>query len=78
MSNDKDPAIDIVDSPDYGIILICKDIGLADELEDFLTESCFVFFNVKLGSESVSIYFGQASSSERVRALYEKFVEQKR
>lgn len=77
MSNEKDPAIDIVDSPDYGAILICKDIDLAEELEDFLTESCFVFFNVKLSLDSVSIYFGQASSSEQVKTLYEKFIAEK-
>lgn len=71
-------AIDVVDSPDYGVILICKDFDFADELEDFMTENCFVFFNVKFSSDDVKIYFGQASSVERVRSLCDMFIAHKK
>jgi len=49
---------------------------LADQFEDFLTERCFVLFNTKFDEARVSIYFGQASSIENVRELYERFLRE--
>lgn len=74
MSDNKGFAVNVVDNDDYGAVLICKDFDIADDLEDFLTEDCFVFFNIKIASDNVLIYFGQASSVERVRALYDRFI----
>jgi hypothetical protein len=66
--------VEITDTEDLGVILHCKDVEVADGLEDFLTERCFVLFNIRPQGAAVSFYFGQASSREKVRQLYERFL----
>lgn len=66
--------IDVSDSPEYGAILKCPDVEIADQFDDFLTESCFVFFQTKFEQDEVSFFFGQSSSVQKVRDLYERFV----
>lgn len=68
--------INIIETPEYGTVFKCSDVELADQFEDFLTECCFVFFNVKFESDVVSILFGQAANPINVRALFERFVKQ--
>jgi len=41
----------------------------------FLTENCYVFFEVKFEIGDAVFYFGQASSSEKIRMLYKRFVQ---
>jgi hypothetical protein len=65
--------IEIVESPEFGPILKCRDADVADQFEDFLTEKCFVLFKIKFDPEEVSFLFGQTSSVSRVRELYERF-----
>jgi hypothetical protein len=65
---------EITETRDMGVVLLCKSVEIADSLEDFLTEQCFVFFNIKPQDETVSFYFGQASSLDKVCALYERFL----
>jgi len=64
---------EISDTEDYGALLKVSDVEIADELDDFLTEECYVFFEQKLESDYVEIYFGQASSSDKVNNLLRKF-----
>jgi hypothetical protein len=37
--------VEIVEVPEYGVILKYANLDLADQFEDFLTECCFVLFN---------------------------------
>jgi len=69
-----DNLVDILESSEYGAILKCRDLELADEFEDFLSETCFVLFQTKFDAGEVLFYFGQASSAVRVRELYERFI----
>ena len=70
------PSVEITDTPDHGTILKCADAKVADEFEDFLTERCYVLFNVKFEPTDVTFFFGQASSTSKVRDLYERFVNE--
>jgi hypothetical protein len=40
--------VEIIEVPEYGVILKYANLDLAAQFEDFLAECCFVFFNVKL------------------------------
>ncbi len=66
--------VEITETKDFGVVLHCKDVEVADGLEDYLTERCFVLFNIRPEGETVSFYFGQASSREKVSQLYEDFL----
>lgn len=66
--------VEITEAEDLGVILHCKDVEVADDLEDFLTERCFVLFNIRPQGATVSFYFGQASSLDKVSQLYECFL----
>ena len=66
--------VEIIETEDLGVTLHCKDVEVADGLEDFLTERCFVLFNIRPQGATVSFYFGQASSVDKVRQLYERFL----
>lgn len=68
-----DSKIKLSDTCEHGVMLTCFDLELADQFEDFLTEDCFVFFNTKQGVQEVAFFFGQASSEQKVSALYERF-----
>lgn len=52
------------------------DDELADRSEDYLSEQCFVLFNVAFDENGVTFYFGQASEQSKVLALFEKFLRQ--
>ena len=67
--------VEITDTLEYGGVLKCFNIEIADQFEDFLTENCFVLFNIKLDREEVTFYFGQASSTSKIRELYGRFME---
>jgi hypothetical protein len=66
----------ISESADYGAIWTTADADLGDRFEDFLTERCFVLFQTRFENDEVSFLFGQASSANRVRELYERFLSQ--
>ena len=67
--------VEIIEVPEYGTVLKYSDSELADQFEDFLTECCFVFFNVKLEIDVVSFFFGQASNPINVLDLYNRFIQ---
>jgi hypothetical protein len=45
--------VEISETAEFGVTLECKDAETADEFEDFLTERCFVLFNVKPQGEGI-------------------------
>lgn len=67
------PVIEIQDCR-HGVVLSSSDPELIDRLEDFLTEQCFVEFDIKFDAGRASLLFGEASSVQKVEALYERFV----
>lgn len=66
--------VEISETAEFGVILQCNDAETADQFEDFLTERCFVLFNIRQQGEGILFYFGQASSHEKVRELYARFL----
>jgi hypothetical protein len=68
--------VTIEDDPKYGTVLSMKDVELADRLEDFFTEKHYVLFDPRFDQDTVFFYFGQASSVEKVRTLYEQFLSE--
>lgn len=66
--------VEIRDS-EYGVVLSSADAELIDLLDDFLTEECFVSFDVRFEAEKSSLFFGEASSVSKVEALYERFLK---
>lgn len=69
-------AAQIEESAEHGVVWKCRDSELADQFDDFLTEQCFVLFTIKFDGDEVSFFFGQASSVDRVRSLFEEFCGQ--
>lgn len=66
--------IEIIKTEEWGTVLKCCDLDSADKLEDFLTEDCFVLFQMKLEENLTSFFFGQAGSVESVVKLCERFI----
>ena len=64
--------VDIRDT-EQGVVLSSMNAELIDLLEDFLTEQCFVHFDVKFEPEP-ALLFGEASSVPKVEALYHRFI----
>lgn len=71
LSND----VEVIENPEYGVILKYSNLELAEQFEDFLTECCFVLFNVKLELGVTSFFFGQASNQINVIDLYNRFIQ---
>jgi hypothetical protein len=69
-----DIQFEITESTDYGTVVQIFDTEWADQFEDFLTEKCYVLFNTKLEQNGVTFFFGQASSSVKVRELFDRFL----
>jgi hypothetical protein len=69
----KDIDVEILETDEYGVVLRCRDIEVADKFEDFLTEQRFVLFNIRPEDGNISFFFGQASVPARVQELYEQF-----
>ena len=70
-----DCGVEFTEVPEYGVVLKCSSVEIADKFEDYLTENCYVFFNVRMYEEYVLFYFGQASSISKVKLLYDYFKE---
>ena len=65
---------EISETAEHGVALRLNDAELADEFEDYLSEQCFVLFNLAHDESGVIFYFGQASERSKVLALFEKFL----
>jgi hypothetical protein len=59
---------------EYGVELIVRNTERADEFDDFLNEKCFIeLAGYKPVEDGMIFLFGQASCSEKVKALIERF-----
>lgn len=63
----------IINSQGLGVVLELGDQELADRFEDYLAETRFVFFKLQYLEGRVAFLFGEASSLERVSAIYREF-----
>lgn len=70
------PNPEISETAEKGVALRLIDAELADEFEDYLSEQCFVLFNLAFDENGVIFYFGQASEQSKVLALFDKFLHQ--
>lgn len=77
MSDEQAESTVIYETCDYGVILQCNDVDMADQIEDFFTEQCFVLFKIKIEPERIQFLFGQASSLKKVTELYERSQKRK-
>lgn len=66
--------VQIIEDPEYGVILVCQDLELADQFEDFLTEKHSVFFHIKLEPNQVSFFFDKTNTTSKVKELFNKFI----
>ena len=76
MYPDPVPHLEISETVEQGVILRLADAELADKFEDYLSEQCFVLFNLAFDGNSAIFHFGQASERSKVLALFEKFLRQ--
>ena len=66
--------VQIMEDPEYGVILVCQDLELADQFEDFLTEKHSVLFHIKLETNQVSFFFGKTNTASEVKELFNQFM----
>ncbi len=48
--------VKIIEDPEYGVILVCQNLELADQFEDFLTEKDSILFHIKFEPNQVSFF----------------------
>ncbi|NUF31680.1 hypothetical protein HUN28_15970 [Acinetobacter oleivorans] len=66
--------VQIMEDPEYGVILVCRNLELADQFEDFLTEKHSVLFHIKLEPNQVSFFFGKTNTTSEVKELFNQFM----
>ncbi|MES5618543.1 hypothetical protein [Acinetobacter baumannii] len=65
--------VQIIEDPEYGVILVCQDLELADQFED-LTEKHSVLFHIKFEPNQVSFFFGKTNTTSKVKKLFNQFM----
>ena len=75
---DNQDVFKIEENDEFGAYVICSDIEVADEFDDFMSESEYVLFNIKVEATSMIFYFGRASSPHRVKMLIDRFSKTRR
>ncbi|BBQ49251.1 hypothetical protein [Acinetobacter pittii] len=66
--------VQIIEDPEYGVILVCQDLELADQFEDFLTEKDSMLFHIKFEPNQVSFFFGKTISTSNAKELFKQFM----
>ena len=66
--------VQIIEDPEYGVILVCRNLELADQFEDFLTEKHSVLFHIKLEPNQVSFFFDKTNTISKVKELFNQFM----
>jgi len=69
-----DARFQISETKEHGCVLRINDAELADQFDDFVTEDCYIFTELKFETDCIYFYFGQASCVEKIRDLVESFV----
>ncbi|NQY19682.1 hypothetical protein [Alteromonas sp.] len=59
---------------EFGVVAYCEDSDLADKFDDFLTESLYVFYEMKFLENKTEYYFGKASCQEAVNKIIDSFL----
>ncbi|WP_459659955.1 hypothetical protein ACL9Z5_002331 [Acinetobacter calcoaceticus] len=62
--------VQIIEDAEYGVILVCQNLELADQFEDFLTEKHSVLFHIKFEPNQVSFFFGKTNTTSKVKELF--------
>lgn len=57
----------------YGAILIIDCDDVADLFDDFLSEQCYVFYDVRESGGIMEFLFGEAACMEKVQELVSKY-----
>lgn len=60
--------VQIMEDPEYGVILVCRNLELADQFEDFLTEKHSVLFHIKLETNQVSFFLVKQTLLQRLKS----------
>ncbi|MFL1486487.1 hypothetical protein ACJOX4_00900 [Acinetobacter baumannii] len=66
--------VKIIEDPEYGVILVCQDLELADQFEDFLTEKDSMLFHIKFEPNQVSFFFSKTNTTSKVKELFNQFM----
>ena len=66
--------VKIIEDPEYGVILVCQDLELADQFEDFLTEKDSMLFHIKFEPNQVSFFFGKTNNTSEIKELFNQFM----
>ncbi|OCZ68915.1 hypothetical protein [Acinetobacter pittii] len=66
--------VQIIEDSEYDVILVCQDLELADQFEDFLTEKHSVLFHIKFEPNQVSFFFGKTKNTSEVKDLFNQFM----
>lgn len=66
---------DIKESEKYGVVLTVRDAELADNFDDYITEQCYILYEIKFYERHVEFYFGQASCIEKVNYIVESYTK---
>ncbi|MDC5329058.1 hypothetical protein OHW61_04685 [Acinetobacter baumannii] len=66
--------VKIIEDPEYGVILVCQDLELADQFEDFLTEKDSMLFHIKFEPNQVLFFFGKTNTTSKVKELFNQFM----
>lgn len=66
--------VQIIEDPEYGVILVCQDLELADQFEDFLTEKHSVLFHINFEPNQVSFFFDKTNTTSKVKELFNNFI----
>lgn len=72
--NNPNSNVQIIEDPEYGVILVCQNLELADQFEDFLTEKHSVLFHIKFERNQVSFFFGKTNTTSKVKELFNQFM----
>lgn len=65
-----------IETSDYGPFVRVLDRSLADEFDDFLTESFFILYDCKFNDESVEFLFGVAASKTKLSKIIDDFLRE--
>ena len=67
---------EIIETVEYGLILRVMQTDLADQLDDFLTEKCYVLYSIKFDENFCEFSFGQAGEATKLKPLLDAFQEE--
>jgi hypothetical protein len=64
---------DVLEMTEHGLVMRISDSELADNIDDYLAEKCYVFYETKFGPNYVEFYFGQLGDPARLLEILKDF-----